>query len=1026
MFFSSRSSNRSSINNGGLIFPIFSLLILIIITPSLVFCNSDEVRALLEFKKGIHEDPLGKVIPTWNATAVVTASDLDSCPTSFHGVVCDDASNSVVAISLDGLNLSGELKFSTLIGLKMLQNLNLRGNNFTGRLVPQLGSMNNLQILDLSDNWFIGRIPERIHDLWNLQHLNLSNNQFSGGYPIGIRNLQQLRVLDVHANELWGDIGVFFSELRNVEFVDLSMNRFSGGLPVDSSNVSSLGNTIRHMNLSSNLLGGKFLTADTLSLFQSLVVLDLGDNMIGGELPSFGSLYNLRVLRLRNNQLYGEVPGELLATLIQLKELDLSGNGFSGSIRGINSTTLEILDLSSNRLSGSFPEFSSQSGLTTLRISNNSLEGSLPSEWRQFAKLSKIDLSINNLAGRIPSALFSLNLRDLNLSKNHFNGAIPFPESTTVGEFLAQPVFAPLESLDLSDNSLVGDLSKDIGLLGRLRSLNLAKNSLSGHIPNSLVNIDGLESLDLSNNQFKGHLPGKLPPNLKLLNVTYNDLSGTVPESLRAFPPSSFHPGNEKLYIPGDEGSPGGGSNYVYGKNGHRGSKSSIKIAIILASVGAALMIAFVALAYYRSQHHGSSKYNGATTGRDVKVGRFTRPSLFKFNAGPEPSDTSLSFSNTHLLPSNSRTLSGQAELVPEFADRAAAASSTSYVKPNLPDNPMVTSARKSPPGSPHSSSPRFFETFEQPVTLDVYSPDRFAGELYFLDTSLAFTAEQLSRAPAEVLGRSSHGTLYKATLNGGHMLTVKWLRVGLVKNKKEFAKEVKKIGLMRHPNIAPVRAYYWGPREQERLILSDYINGDSLALHLYESTPRRYSLLSFTQRLKVAVDVARCLVYLHDRGMPHGNLKPTNVILAGPDLSAWVTDYGLHRLMMPAGVAEQILNLGALGYCAPELSNASKPMPSLKADVYAFGVIVMEILTRRSAGDIISGQSGAVDLTDWVRLCDQEGRRGDCIDRDIAGGSEPSQAMDDMLVISLRCILPVNERPNIRQVYEDLCSIAG
>uniref|UniRef100_A0A803NCD4 Protein kinase domain-containing protein n=1 Tax=Chenopodium quinoa TaxID=63459 RepID=A0A803NCD4_CHEQI len=224
-----------------------------------------------------------------------------------------------------------------------------------------------------------------------------------------------------------------------------------------------------------------------------------------------------------------------------------------------------------------------------------------------------------------------------------------------------------------------------------------------------------------------------------------------------------------------------------------------------------------------------------------------------------------------------------------------------------------------------------------------------FAGELYFLDTSLAFTAEQLSRAPAEVLGRSSH-----------------------------------------------------------------------------ESTPRRYSLLSFTQRLKVAVDVARCLVYLHDRGMPHGNLKPTNIILAGPDLSAWVTDYGLHRLMMPVGVAEQILNLGALGYCAPELSNASKPMPSLKADVYAFGVIVMEILTRRSAGDIISGQSGAVDLTDWVRLCDQEGRRGDCIDRDIAGGSEPSQAMDDMLVISLRCILPVNERPNIRQVFEDLCSIAG
>lgn len=84
-----------------------------------------------------------------------------------------------------------------------------------------------------------------------------------------------------------------------------------------------------------------------------------------------------------------------------------------------------------------------------------------------------------------------------------------------------------------------------------------------------------------------------------------------------------------------------------------------------------------------------------------------------------------------------------------------------------------------------------------------------------------------------------------------------------------------------------------------------------------------------------------------------------------------------------------------------------------------------MELLTRRSAGDIISGQSGAVDLTDWVRLCDQEGRGMDCIDRDIAAGEEPNKSMDQVLAISLRCILPVNERPNIRLVFDDLCSIS-
>lgn len=179
------------------------------------------------------------------------------------------------------------------------------------------------------------------------------------------------------------------------------------------------------------------------------------------------------------------------------------------------------------------------------------------------------------------------------------------------------------------------------------------------------------------------------------------------------------------------------------------------------------------------------------------------------------------------------------------------------------------------------------------------------------------------------------------------------------------------------------------------------------------------------SQRFKVAVDVARSLLYLHDRGLPHGNLKPTNIILSGAGYDARLTDYGLHRLMTPAGIAEQILNLGALGYRAPELATTAKPLPSFKADVYAYGVMLMELLTRRSAGDIISGQSGAVDLTDWVRLCDQEGRGMDCIDRDIAGGEEHSKAMDELLAISLRCILPINERPNIRQVFEDICSIS-
>ncbi|XP_050378273.1 probable inactive receptor kinase At5g10020 [Argentina anserina] len=1045
-------------------------LLLTLVPATVLSATDSELRSLYEFKKGIQTDPLRKVLDTWTDSSSSLTLSSTSCP-PWTGVYCNDAGN-VVALSLDGLALGGELKLHTLTGLTALQNLTLSNNDFTGRVPPALGAMSSLQHLDLSRNRFYGPIPARINDLWGLNYLNLSGNLFKGGFPGPVSNLNQLKVLDVHSNRLWGHVSELLHEFRNVEYVDLSDNEFFGGIEL---NVSSLSNTLRHLNLSHNNLTGGFLDGESMELLRNLQVLDLGGNQIAGELPSFGSLSNLKVLRLGNNQLFGKIPEELLESSIPVEELDLSGNAFTGSITGINSTTLKVLNLSSNGMSGTLQnldmrssvvvdlsqnkisgdismlqnmgaalevlDFSSNnfSGsftnltlrfekLTTLRLSGNLLVGSLPSILKACPRLSTVDLSQNEFSGSIPGSFFSsLTLTKLNLSQNHLDGPIPV-QGGRVSEFLALPPDLPVESVDLSNNSLSGSLPRDIGNMVELKLLNVAKNQFSGELPSELSKLGKLEYLDLSGNKFKGAIPNNLPSSLTVFNVSYNELSGPVPENLKGFPLTSFHPGNELLNLPNDDH-----GRSVPGRIPEQGkshtSKAHIRIAIIVASVGVTLMIGFVLLAYHQTHHkgfHGRSRFGGDNTGTDVKIGRFTRPSFLNFHTNVQPPPTSLSFSNDHLLTSQSRSLSGQTEFVPEIGKPVlpgeAATSSTPI---NLMDSQPTTSGRKSSPGSPLSSSPRFFEAVEQPVILDVYSPDRLAGELLFLDASLQFTAEELSRAPAEVLGRSSHGTLYKATLDSGHMLTVKWLRVGLVKHKKDFAKEVKRIGSVRHPNIVPLRAYYWGPREQERLLLADYVQGDSLALHLYESTPRRYSPLSFNQRLKVAIEVARCLLYLHDRGMPHGNLKPTNVILAGPEYHPRLTDYSLHRLMTPAGVAEQLLNMGALGYRSPELATAAKPVPSFKADVYGFGVILMEMLTRRSAGDIISGQSGAVDLTDWVRLCDQEGRGMDCIDRDIAGGEEPSKAMDELLAISLRCILPVNERPNIRQVFDNLCSIS-
>ncbi|MQM19196.1 hypothetical protein Taro_052195 [Colocasia esculenta] len=847
---------------------------------------ADDLRSLLEFKKGIRHDPSGLVLASWNWDQT-SALGSSGCPGDWHGVACD-ANGGVVALALNGLGLSGNLKFSTLSGMRTLRNLTLSSNNFTGRITPALGSMASLQHLDLSGNQFYGPVPGRIADLWGLVHLNLSFNGFTGGFPSGVRNLQQLRVLDLRSNGLWGDVGALLSELRNVEHLDLSDNAFYGGLRMDSTNLSSFANTAKLVNLSRNKLNGGFFASESLGLFQNLEILDVGENQLSGELPSFQSLSNLRFLRARKNQLYGSLPQELFGSSMALVVLDLSGNGLTGPVFNINSTSLKILNLSSNALSGSLPsdigschtvdlsgniisgdlsslqswgatlevvDLSSNvlSGnlpnltshfetLTSFKMRNNSLLGLLPSMLGSHPRLATLDLSMNKLTGPLlPSFFTSLTLKYLNLSGNHFGGTIPL-QSPRSPESLVLPSISHMEFLDLSDNSLSGTLPSEIVEMQKLKVLNLGKNSFYGELPSEIGKLDSLEVFDLSMNNFKGKIPDMPQLNLMAFNISYNDLSGLVPENLRKFHDDSFHPGNILLVLPDGMSASNGGSGFINNGAQHHYSKSRIRVAIVVGSIGAVVLIFFIFMAVYRIKTQafcGGNGFRVYASGKDITFRRFVLPSIFRsHNNNGIPS--SVSFHNNHLFRS---AVPAQKDSESETFESGVSDSrelGSESLNHGVQEHCVPTSEFTSSPGSSLASSLHFIDShqIDQPAVLDVYSPDRLAGELFFLDNLLVFTAEDLSRAPAEVLGRSSHGTSYKATLNTGHILTVKWLRVGLVRRKKEFAKELKRIGHIIHPNIISIRGYYWGPREQERLILSDYIYGDSLALHLHGWLP--------------------------------------------------------------------------------------------------------------------------------------------------------------------------------------------
>nr|QAS62429.1 LRR receptor-like serine/threonine-protein kinase FLS2 [Sedum alfredii] len=1049
--------------------------------------NAD-IMALLAFKKGIKYDPTGFVLNSWNEESI----DFNGCPSSWNGIVCNGGNvagvvlegqglsgdvdlsvfgnltklvklslskNSITGripsniggfISLEYLDLSDNLFFSSLpaeIGkLGSLKNLSLAGNNFSGSIPESISELSSILSIDLSCNSLSGPLPSSLTKLTSLLYLNLSCNAFVEEMPKGFDLMTNLVVLDLHSNMLVGELDTKYLLLSSAVHVDFSSNMLISSPSMQNKFLPGLSETIKYLNLSRNQLKGSLVSSGEAPIFGNLKILDLSYNQLSGELPGFNFVYDLEVLRLSNNKFIGFFPNDLLkGDALTLADLDLSGNNLSGPITFITSSTLHSLNLSSNSLTGELPLLTgscavldlsnnqfhgnlsrlakwaniehldlSRNGLTGpipevtsqflrlsyLNISHNSLSGFLPKVLSQFPKLTVLDLSANQLDGSLLTALLTIpTLQELHLGNNLLSGDIkfaPMPSSKL-----------DLRILDLSHNQISGYFPDQFGSLVELQMLNLAKNNLSGSLPTSISDMSSLTALDLSENHFTGPLPSNLPGSLESLNVSYNDLTGVVPENLRHFSVLSFYPGNSGLIFPN---APPGSYNNPSGNSKRKPIGNLIKILIIVASVVAVMILALIViiLLYIRISRRRAAEN---LTNKDLRAQTPSTPSSI-----------------------GGRNISGTTLVCAEDVMTSKKGSSSEMISPERAEKkapPSGLAEFSSAKNSGYSWSPESGGslTAENLSRVDVRSSDKLVGELHFLDDTVSLTPEELSRAPAEVLGRSSHGTSYRATLDNGMFLTVKWLREGVAKPRKEFVKEAKKFANIRHPNLVGLRGYYWGPTQHEKLILSDYISPGSLPEFLYDRPGRKVPPLSWSQRLKISVDVARGLNYLHfDRAAPHGNLKANNVLLEGPDLNARISDYCLHRLMTQAGTVEQIQDAGVQGYRAPELTSSKKQVPSFKADVYAFGVLVLELLSGKCAGEVISADESGMELTEWVRLRAAEGKWCDIFDEvlvhEMGENASIDKGMKEMLGIGLRCIRSSSERPGVKTVYEDLSSI--
>ncbi|KAL2629609.1 hypothetical protein R1flu_014295 [Riccia fluitans] len=295
--------------------------------------------------------------------------------------------------------------------------------------------------------------------------------------------------------------------------------------------------------------------------------------------------------------------------------------------------------------------------------------------------------------------------------------------------------------------------------------------------------------------------------------------------------------------------------------------------------------------------------------------------------------------------------------------------------------------------------------------------PDSEKNKLVFLEGSKhVFELEDLLRASAEMLGKGSFGTAYKAVLEDGSVVAVKRLKDVSTNGKKEFEQQMELIGKLKHRNIVPLRAYYYA--KGEKLLVYDYQQHGSLYSLLHGNRGPGRTPLDWVTRLKIALGAARGLAYLHQecgsQKIPHGNIKSSNILL-DKNYNACIADYGLALLMTSSAATTRMA-----GYRAPE--HADTKRISQRADVYSFGVVLLELLTGKAPVPAYSNaaQEEGIDLPRWVHSVVREEWTAEVFDIELMRYRNIEEEMVGLLQVAMVCVSPAPEqRPKMTQVVK-------
>lgn len=733
-----------------------------------------------------------------------------------------------------------------------------------------------------------------------------------------------------------------------------------------------------------------------------------------GELPgNWSSCQSLEMVNLGENLLSGGIPRGLL-DCAHLKFLNLSSNKFAGSVdASLPVPCMDVFDVSGNRLSGSIPVFLSKDCPSprllpfddlvseyTSFFSDQAIAGFVSSSGVMATDLTSYhSFARNNFTGTVTSLPVAA-------EKLGMQGAYAFlADGNSLAGELQPGLFGKCNSsrgfiVDVSNNLITGGIPAEIGSLCRsLVVLGVAGNRLSGLIPTSIGQLDYLIRLDLSRNQLGGGIPAfvKKLPHLELLSLSHNLLNGTIPDDI-----NQLH---------------------------------SLKVLDLSSNLLAGeIPRALADLANLTDLFLDNNKLTGEIPAELANV-----PSLTKFNvsfnnlSGPVPTNSSAvgcdSVMGNPLLQScHMYTL-----MVPSAGQQGRGLNSNDNdTAPVDPQNQGDSSSFNAIEIASITSATAIVAVLLALIVLFIYTrkcvpcmSSRSSGRrevIIFQEIGVPITYETVVRATgtfnaSNCIGSGGFGATYKAEISPGVLVAIKRLSVGRFQGAQQFHAEIKTLGRLRHPNLVTLVGYHLG--ESEMFLIYNYLPGGNLEKFIQERSKRP---VGWKRLHKIALDIAKALAYLHDTCVPrilHRDVKPNNILL-DTNHNAYLSDFGLARLLGNSETHATTGVAGTFGYVAPEYAMTCRV--SDKADVYSYGVVLMELISDKKALDpSFSPYGNGFNIVAWACMLLRQGRGREFF-VDGLWDVGPHDDLIEVLHLAVMCTVEsLSVRPTMKQVVQRL-----